>query len=184
MNCQTCKTTPAKVRGYCKKCYGVAYREGTISVKPHTHKRANTGWGLDVYEGMDAIGYDVTDSGCWEWRGAKTWHGYGVYRGRNTHRIMFERVRGSLTKGLVLDHLCRNPPCMNPDHLEEVTHRVNLERGQHQGNKHLTSHQRDQVARMQGIFTAKEASEMFAVSTATIYKIWNKKPRKSVLGWP
>lgn len=176
MNCQTCQTAPAVVRGYCKKCYGEGYRAGTITVKPHAHKRAHTRHGLDRNEGMDSIGYDVTESGCWEWRGAKTWEGYGVYRGRNTHRIMFERVRGPLTKGLVLDHLCRNPPCMNPEHLEEVTHRVNVGRGVGQGvrNGPLTAHQKDQITRMKGIFTAKEASDMFGISTVTVYNIWNK----------
>lgn len=36
---------------------------------------------------------------------------------------------GSVPEGLVLDHLCRNPPCLNLDHLEPVVHRENVMRG-------------------------------------------------------
>jgi hypothetical protein len=42
------------------------------------------------------------------------------------HRVMFERFKGTIQKGLEIDHLCRNPQCINPAHLEAVTHRTNM----------------------------------------------------------
>lgn len=42
------------------------------------------------------------------------------------HRAAWEALRGPIPAGLVIDHLCRNPKCWNPDHLEPVTQRINL----------------------------------------------------------
>ncbi len=73
---------------------------------------------------------------CWVWTGATTW-GYGVIqRGRRgegttgTHLVAYGLLVGPVPDGLELDHLCRNPPCCNPSHLEAVPHRVNILRGQ------------------------------------------------------
>ncbi len=45
------------------------------------------------------------------------------------HRFSFESFIGPIPDGLTLDHLCRNPRCVNPLHLEPVTNRVNILRG-------------------------------------------------------
>ena len=80
----------------------------------------------------------VTPGGCWEWQGAKGRHGYGRVamptgkmggRTEFTHRVAYEAFIGPIPDGLVIDHLCRNRGCCNPDHLEAVTQRVNLLRG-------------------------------------------------------
>ncbi len=71
--------------------------------------------------------------GCWIWTACKTRLGYGksCFKGKlwGAHRLVFTLLRGDIPKGLVLDHLCRNPSCVNPDHLEPVTHGENLRRG-------------------------------------------------------
>ncbi len=80
--------------------------------------------------------YAASDEGytspCWIWQGAKDRHGYGHAsaggRTKKAHRVLYERIRGSIPDGLVLDHLCRNPPCVNPEHLEPVTHFENMRR--------------------------------------------------------
>lgn len=69
---------------------------------------------------------------CWEWAGHKH-QGYGFlsHGGRRyrAHRLAYEFAKGPIPDGLVTDHLCRNPGCVNPAHLEAVTNRENVLRG-------------------------------------------------------
>jgi hypothetical protein len=75
-------------------------------------------------------------NGCWEWGGTKDVRGYGKIqmssdgkqRTTGAHRVVYEYVLGPIPEGLELDHLCRNPSCVRPDHLEPVTHAENLRR--------------------------------------------------------
>lgn len=46
---------------------------------------------------------------------------------RFAHRVAFEKARGPVPEGFVLDHICRNPPCVNVDHLRIVTQKQNGE---------------------------------------------------------
>lgn len=70
---------------------------------------------------------------CWSFGGALTRAGYGVVgvelRTVYVHRYVYERLVGPIPTGLVIDHLCRNRACFNPDHLEPVTQRENCLRG-------------------------------------------------------
>ena len=69
--------------------------------------------------------------GCWSWGGRHQNGGYPYVRwnGRwmGLHRVVMA-VRGHDIDGMDVDHLCRNPGCMNPDHLEVVTHAENMDR--------------------------------------------------------
>ena len=77
------------------------------------------------------------NTGCWFWLGNsyQSIRGgeYGLVRvgskSRRAHRWAYQYFKGSIPDGLELDHLCRNTLCVNPDHLEAVTHKVNMERG-------------------------------------------------------
>lgn len=73
------------------------------------------------------------DNGCWEWQGAKNPKGYGIFghhrRTEMAHRYSHKIFKGEIPKGFTIDHLCRNRGCVNPDHLEPVTQRENLLRG-------------------------------------------------------
>lgn len=83
--------------------------------------------GIDKREGP-------LSSPCWIWTRSIGSHGYGQIgvdgRMMLTHRVAWIELVGPIGDGLVIDHLCRNQTCCNPDHLEAVTHRENCLRGQ------------------------------------------------------
>lgn len=69
---------------------------------------------------------------CWNWVGDVNHSGYAVYkttgRGSGAYRFVYEMHVGPVPDGLELDHLCRNRLCVNPAHLEPVTHQENCRR--------------------------------------------------------
>lgn len=76
---------------------------------------------------------------CWRWTGFRNTPGYGMVLGDNerqshpAHRVAYELTVGPIPDGLVIDHLCRNRECVNPFHLEPVTDRINILRGEGRG---------------------------------------------------
>lgn len=74
------------------------------------------------------------ESDCWIWTGSVGQDGYGRIRLagaiRRTHRLSYLAHKGEIPSGTVLDHLCRVRECCNPDHLEAVTNRENILRGE------------------------------------------------------
>lgn len=73
---------------------------------------------------------------CWLWTAKLDRHGYGWIRVSTTagnapaHRMAYELATGErVDPALDMDHLCRNHTCVNPSHLEPVTHRENMLRG-------------------------------------------------------
>lgn len=76
----------------------------------------------------------ILENGCWLWTGAKS-DGYGSFGLEassvtiGAHVWAYNYCIGLVPTGLELDHLCRNRACVNPQHLEPVTHQVNIQRG-------------------------------------------------------
>ena len=72
--------------------------------------------------------------GCWLWQGRIAPNGYGRFShgGKDlyAHRVAYELAGGVIPSGLQIDHLCRVRHCVNPAHLEAVTQRENLLRGE------------------------------------------------------
>lgn len=81
---------------------------------------------------IDAVEYDLTST-CWLWSRSTTPKGYGEFHAdgkvRRAHRWAYEHYIGAIPEGMVVDHLCCNTLCVNPEHLEVVTQRENIIRG-------------------------------------------------------
>lgn len=69
---------------------------------------------------------------CWTWTGALNSRGYGCIsiegKSQLAHRASYELHVGAIKAGLQIDHLCGNKRCVNPQHLEAVTGRINCSR--------------------------------------------------------
>lgn len=83
----------------------------------------------------------VLPNDCWLWTGAKKAGRkrkgisplYGAFglnnKTVNAHVASYLFFKGNIKQGLEIDHLCRNTLCVNPNHLEAVTHSINCKRG-------------------------------------------------------
>lgn len=89
-------------------------------------------------ERLDA-GYEVSENGCHEWVRSCNSKGYGVIwqdgRLRLAHRVAWLAAYGEWpTPGLVVDHICENPPCVRIDHLRLLTNGENIMRAYPRGD--------------------------------------------------
>ena len=104
---------------------------------------------------------------CWVWQRTKTSAGYAnpVINGKVTygHRYFYELVKGPIPEGLVIDHLCRMPSCVNPDHLEAVTNAENVRRGD---RAKLTAEQAREIRAAIGSYP--EIGKRYGISAAYV----------------
>ena len=98
---------------------------------------------IDLFEqrnGYPSVADLIEVNDCWEWKGAPSNTGYGRIKIDGTShaamRVVWEALVGSTPEGLEPDHLCRNRMCVNPDHIEWVTHKVNVRRGARTRHNH------------------------------------------------
>lgn len=116
---------PARVRGWCHLHYERWLKRGvpTVDYLPKISTQAR------FLQKVDKAGE------CWVWTSTKDRMGYGKFWVRGlqksllAHRVAFMWYVGPIPKGFDIDHLCRNPSCVRPDHLEPVTRAENLRRG-------------------------------------------------------
>lgn len=122
------------------------------------------------------------DSGCWLWQGVCSWNGYARVKRDNrlqwAHKWYYEQRNGPVLDGKQLDHLCRTPKCVNPDHLEIVTPAENQRRGK---AVRLTWDAVNFIRQHQTEYSQRELGEMFGVTHSCIqkvihYKSWTDEP--------
>lgn len=111
-------------KGMCKAHYLRMYRRGNLELM-----RLN---GYTAYEKV-MIKSEEQENGCRIFKGCILYHGYGQIRDgdkmKMAHRVTFEHKKGKVPDGFEIDHLCRNRACVNPEHMEIVTHVENVRRG-------------------------------------------------------
>ena len=128
---------PVSARGWCARHYGRWYKHGDVladkPIRVWTRSFEERLW-----RGVDKNGpisdYRPDLGSCWIWKGRLKTTGYGRVwtEGRRSvpaHVAIYKLLVGPIPDGLFLDHLCRVRACVNPDHLEPVTNRENLLRG-------------------------------------------------------
>ena len=93
---------------------------------------------------MNRISIDI-NTGCWNWSNYIDAGGYGRIMFNNhqesAHRVFYAWKKGKLPRGKSkiipqLDHLCKNRKCCNPDHLELVSFKENILRGNSPSAQH------------------------------------------------
>lgn len=94
----------------------------------HNGKFVATPWEIRFWANVEKTGT------CWIWKGnafQSTGYGKIVIEKKHllTHRLAYELLIGPIPEGKEIDHLCRIRLCCNPLHLEAVTHRENVVRG-------------------------------------------------------
>jgi hypothetical protein len=70
--------------------------------------------------------YKILDNGCWFWLGCKDDNGYGEKGNKRAHVYIYELLVGKIPEGKELHHTCKFRACVNPKHLEPVTHAQNV----------------------------------------------------------
>lgn len=135
---------------------------------------------VSLSEGL-ASRYVINEaSGCWVWTGATVGEGYGSFRNKRAHRLMYEQVKGAIPQGLELDHTCENPPCVNPAHLDAVTRPEHIARTMDRlGKNHL--HRAAVDLRLQG-YTLKEiANSLGWKNSASVKKALSCAVKKGLV---
>lgn len=170
-------------RGLCKKHY--------VRLMTHGSPSRRDARGLSPIESVKFHGWNVLETGCWEYQGDRRRGGYGrVSSGGQAlvvTRVAYEAWVGPIPEGHVVRHKCDNPPCINPEHLETGTVRDNardmIERGRHSpprgelnGQAKLTEDAVREIRRLYEAGTSqRRISEQFDISLGLTHFIVHRK---------
>lgn len=129
---------------------------------------------------------------CWEWNGFRNANGYGLFwlngKQQRVHKFSLERKLGRKFEQFELTrHMCHNPCCCNPDHLEVGTQADNIQdkvdadrqlKGEDNGASKLTNEQVNEIRAYQGVLTRKELAEIYGIHTVHVSRIHNNRSRQ------
>lgn len=97
---------------------------------------------MTVEQQVEKYIYREPNSGCWIWTASLCADGYGKARNSSfpsetlAHRLSWLYYKGSLPRFMEIDHKCRVRCCVNPSHMEVVSHAVNVLRGIRSPERH------------------------------------------------
>lgn len=120
-------------------------------------------------------------NGCWIWQSTVNPYGYGGFwfEGKSVfaHRWAYERIHGSVPKGLVLRHSCDTPSCVNPDHLSTGTTMENSQDAKDRGRLGRSANRLDETtaklirAKYVDGFSPTDIAKQYGVSLKTVYNV-------------
>ncbi len=185
---ETCKISgcskPVRAKELCSTCYSrVNYKK-----KPGHRGTLEERFWKKVVKGCEP-------SDCWGWSGSTSPAGYGaIWPGPGSngptqaHRVSYEIHKGNIPAGLLIMHICDNPPCCNPDHLEIGTDKTNAEDkakklrhnfGEQRYNAKLTEKDVIEIRASVGV-TQSQLAKNYKVTGSVISNIINRKTWKHV----
>lgn len=143
------------------------------------------GNGADIRRFLSLV--TKTHGGCWIWRAAISWNGYGFFKIARkmvgAHRASWTMFRGKIPDGMMILHKCDNPPCVNPGHLFVGTQRDNHRdmvlkgrgiNGEKNGRHKLNRLQVSIIRKTAGV-SQQYLADLFGVSQAAISSIQRGK---------
>jgi hypothetical protein len=129
---------------------------------------------------------------CWEWtQSSRNYSGYGMFqkgsRSLRAHRVSFLFKNGSINCKMDVIHSCDNPPCVNPAHLSQATHQINMEdrdrkmryhisRGEENSSTRLCKNDILEIRRLSeaGLFQYEIAAK-FSISQSSVWRIIHRE---------
>lgn len=142
-------------------------------IKGHANRgRVFRSWGEREYE--------IEVNGCWRWRGRFDDKGYGRTSqriGKNqikAHVFYYVKAHGPVPEAKELDHKCRNRWCVNPEHLEPVTHLVNMTRGAN--TKYSDDFIREMRRRLEAGESKADLARSLGIPYSTVSNAYHNRP--------